>query len=161
MKNFIVVGLCMVIAACSASDSVNTVKDTGIDFFFVDENGNDLLDPNSDSAITEENTDLYYLEDGEKERVYESHLDSPKMFFVSDEKRSGNYFMRVFPNIIRGQEKAITYLKFENGVEDTIEAQYVAEDHFTVVGKVWYNGELKWDGDRGEPRIIEMVHSAE
>ena len=56
-----------------------------------------MLDPEHPNAITEQNANLYYLVDGEKEKYFEGNLDHSKGFFVSDEKLSDRYLMRVYP----------------------------------------------------------------
>ncbi len=129
----------------SCSTDSGTVYETAIDISFVDQNGQDLLNPVYQNGITEQNTDLYYLVDDSLMKQYERHLDHPKMFFVSDEKsqHNDNYFLRVFANIVEGQNIAFTYLEFENGSMDTVKTQYEIGDNSTVVTKVWYNGLLK------------------
>jgi hypothetical protein len=131
----------------SCSTDSGTAYETAIDISFIDQNGQDLLDPANEIVITEQNTDLYYLVDDSLMKQYEGHLDHPKMFFVSDEKSwpNDNYFLRVFSNIIEGKSTTFSYLEFEGGSMDTIKTQYEIGDNSTVVTKVWYNGDLKCD----------------
>ena len=129
--------------SCSSTGPDETFRSTDINFSFVDKNGNDLLRSSHSDKITEQNTDLYFLKNGKKQRAFDDNLDHPKHFFISDEKISNRYFMRVFPNIIDGQETATTYIEFSDASKDTIKVQY--KDEPTVVTKIWYNGELRWD----------------
>lgn len=140
--------------ACNSTTPDHTVKSTNIDFSFVNEDGEDLLNPSHPHAITEQNTDLYYLINGEKEKVFDKNLDYPKHFFIPDEKLSDKYFMRVFPNIVKGQKTAISYIQFSDTTMDTIKVEYTDEPGLTVVTKVWYNGALRFNiNDKNQENI--------
>lgn len=131
--------------ACSTDSG--TVYEVSIGISFVDQNGQDLLDPSHSNAITEQNTDLYYMIDDSLVKQFEGHLDHPKMFHIPDETspHNENYQLVVFSNIIKNQDTAFTYLEFEDGSMDTIKTQYEIADNSTIVTRVWYNGDLKCD----------------
>ncbi|MCW9707491.1 hypothetical protein [Fodinibius salsisoli] len=149
-----------IMVGCSSPNDANVYIGANVDFFFVNEQGEDLLDPDHPNAITEKNTDLYYLEDGERKKVFEGHLDSPKKFSITSEKRSGKNWMRVFTNLIPDQDTTTTYLQFSDFPEDTIRVQYGFTDNSTYIRKIWYNGELKLDIDWDEqPQVIKIVKS--
>lgn len=112
MRKFIliIITLAMLTISCDTSSAPNgVVIETSINISFVDGKGSDLLNPDHSEAITEQNTDLYYLIDGKKEKYFKDNLDYSKGFFISDEKLSNWYFMGIFPNVINDQETA-TYL---------------------------------------------------
>ncbi|MEX0858387.1 MAG: hypothetical protein WD016_09575 [Balneolaceae bacterium] len=139
---------------CSTDSEPGTVIETGFTIAYVDQDENDLLDPAHPNAITEGNTDLYYLINGEMVKQYENHLDHPKKFsVVTEEKLFDRYFMHISPNTIEGLDTAITYityLEFENNSLDTIKTQYrrpSPSSNSIFVTKIWYNGELRWDVD--------------
>lgn len=121
-----------------------TVSETAFYISFVDERGDDLLNPVHSNAITEENTNLYYLKDGISVMQFHANLDRPKMFYiVTEQKLKDRNYMIVFSNIIKDQDTAITYLEFEDSSKDTIKAQYVQGENYTQLTKIWYNGDLK------------------
>lgn len=122
----------------------------------MDKSGSNLLNPKHDHAITEENTTLYYLVEGQKKKVYDESKNFPKGFFITDE--TGSYEMALFPNIVTGKKTASTLVTFENYPTDTLKVEYVQSDKVTALTKVWYNDQLKWDTNSGK-RIIQVTKS--
>lgn len=137
------------LTGCSTTDSDTAVHiDIGIDLVYLDQEGQNLLNPGHADAITEANTNLYFLEDGTKRKVFESNLDCPKMFCIWQREVDSVYFMRLFPNVIKGQDTASTYIEFSDGTMDTIKVEYIYDTSSSVhTSKVWYNDELKFNED--------------
>ena len=159
-KSILFFCLLLIVGCVTNNQDCCVVGPQAINISFVDSQGVDLLNADHPNAITEQNTDLYYLVDGKKVKQSEAHLTHPKKFFISDEKLSDRYFMRVFTYIDQNQRKSTTYLKFNNGSMDTIKVAY---NHFNgssaSVTKVWYNGKVRWDikGDDNNEENIEHV----
>lgn len=153
----------LLLYGCSTSPNSETVVNTSVDIIFIDKNGKELLNPNELNAITEQNTDLYYLINGEKQKIFKGHLECPKMFCINNTKDNNttvyNYIMKVFANTIRGQKTATTYLEFEDGSMDTIKVAYVffgAGNNSVTLTKIWYNGKLKASGEGEWPPVLAI-----
>lgn len=162
-KRNILLFLTIVTFGCSTESGPATVYDIAIVFSVINENGEDLLAPTHPSAITEQNTDLYYSIDDSLVKQFHENLDSPKMFFVSEEKSPFNeyYYMSIFSNIIDGEDMALTYLEFEDNSMDTILTQYKQGQNNTHLTKVWYNGDLKCDlYDKENPNLASTKYGA-
>lgn len=142
---------------CSTDSNVETVKEIAFYVSYLDQEGKDLLDPEHPVAITEQNTDLYYLIGNELVKQFEGHLDKPKKFWIStDEVLRDLNFMVVQSNIIEGQDMAISYLEFEDNTIDTVKTNYIQDGSNTHLTKVWYNGELRCDiQDPNSNSVIE------
>lgn len=141
---FSIAVVAILIFGCSTPTEPGTAREIVFYLSFIDQEGNDLLDPAFPTAITEQNTNLYYQSGDSLVKQFHGNLDSPKMFsIITDEQLKGRYFMKVFSNIIEDQETAFTYLEFEDYSMDTIKTEYVLTDNSTSVTKVWYNGDLK------------------
>lgn len=117
---------------------------------FRDTSGNNLLNPHHPNAITEQNTDLYYLIDGQKEKVFNGNLDSPKGFHIDkgDDTALYEYFLHLYANTIRGQNTATTYIQFNNDSMDTVKVSYEYSGNSVHLNKVWYNQELRFDPEK-------------
>lgn len=140
-----------ILKACSTSVCGCAFFNTDITLNYVDQNGEQLINTDHPHAINYRNFDMYYVVKGKKERVHE---------FEIIERDSGNYYINLYPNIIRGQKTAITYIEFGDSTLDTIKVQYKAGDGLEIVNKVWYNQELRWEikKDGGGPRFTVTRH---
>lgn len=154
LASFIICG----VIGCSISDSNVEALDDDIrmNISFVDETGNDLLNPNHPDAITEQNTDLYYVVDGEKERVFEGHLDHPKQFYIWHAEEQDIYYMTLFPNREFTNNMSTTFIEFADSAMDTIQVE-VEKENVWVCTKVWYNQELKWKIEDDKPRLLSII----
>lgn len=137
----------LIVGCSTGSDGNRATINTDVKIVFVDQQGNNLLNPENQNTITEQNTNLYYLVNGEKQKVFEGTLDCPKQFCIEKSESSGTYYMQVFPNIIHGQNETITYIEFSDSSMDTIKVHYEDGRGYTYVTKVWYNHQLRWDND--------------
>jgi hypothetical protein len=113
---------------------------------YVNQKGEDLLNPDHAHAITESNTNLYYLINGKKKKIFKGNLDYPKMFRIGNDFISDyhDYVMVIFANTPRGQNTATTYIAFEDYPTDTLKVQYETGNGVAVT-KAWYNGKLRYD----------------
>lgn len=149
MKHYILLTLLlMILASCTSSTDGGDAIETLTRIVYLDENGNNLLNPNHENAITETNTSVYYLKDGEK-------VKRNNKFYIAEE--SGEYVMGVHPNLGSSQETAITYIEPGDFDVDTIKVAYMESNSTIAVTKVWCNSELKWDVDSREDREIQVV----
>lgn len=128
--------------------------DTQIHINFVDQNGHSLVNPNHPHAMTKRNTDLLFLENGQKKIV-------DHKFEVVADTADSRYFLNIQPNIIKGQNTSIAYLRFDDSTMDTLKVEYQYGDNLEVVEKVWYNQQLRWDREEGQPRLFKVTRNIE
>lgn len=124
---------------------------SGISLKFVNDTGQDLLNPILESSFDFTQMKLYYQIDGEKVEVFDTLMDSPRNLKIIEEE--GSYTLRVVTNqdyknglsendeIITG--RSIALLELNSNITDTIETEwdfYKNSGSFFVM-KIWYNGE--------------------
>ncbi|HKK46562.1 MAG TPA: hypothetical protein VJ964_13640 [Balneolaceae bacterium] len=153
---FLVYFVALLISGCTtSSNNPNDLNDdVRMNISFVDQNGKDLLNPKQKHAITEQNTDIYYLANGEKKKVFDNNLDHPKHFYIWYAEDLDTYFMTLFPNrAFKDNEShsSVTYIKFADGTMDTVKVKAKKADIWGVT-KVWYNQTLRWDISDQQPR---------
>ncbi len=151
MKNLIFLLLATtLIVSCSSDDNNNDDNyynlQTGIDFLVSNQNGDDLLNPNTTNAYSAESIKIFYLKDGIVEEIYNSNLALPRNFKIVSPEDSGEetYFMRIFLNNFVS-ENAITYIEWNETDTDTIRANFNNGDNYSILSKAWYNEELVFD----------------
>jgi len=107
-----------------------TFIDVHSDFYVLDHEGNDLLDPDNPDAIGSDDLDIYYVIDGEAERFYESNLDAPKGFSIYEpEGDYEKYRIRLFLNTSETKEVTRTLLKWSDFETDTIKTKYYRSEN--------------------------------
>lgn len=139
--------LTVIVAGCSTVSPNNpgTHMNSGVLIKYVNDKGENLLNPAHPHAITEQNTNLYFLVNGKKKKIYKPHLDTPKMFFIANNLDStGEYLMAVNANTLPGQNTAITYIVFKDYPTDTLKIQYKSINGVALT-KAWINGKLRLD----------------
>jgi|SRR5699024_5162449 len=158
----LIVGFLM--ASCSSPNAA-TGPNVVVYIKYINKKGENLLNPDRTHAITEKNTNLYYLINGKKVKVYEGNLDNPKHFFIKYDSTDyykdpsmWGYLMRVFPNTPDGQDTATTYIVYKDYPTDTLKVQYKRNNGIDVyVTKVWYNGELRWEAGHHRRRVLTIT----
>lgn len=135
-------------------DDCCTEINTRIDIKYIDPEGNNLLDDGNGIIIPQLKTS--HKIDGEWVTYYKPNLSHPKGFFISDDR--GEKHLNLFPseelfddNI---SETRIHYCAVHS---DDVKCQFEVSDNSFVCIKVWYNGELVWEGDGNKERMIEVV----
>lgn len=124
---------------------------------FVDEQGNDRLDPNHSSPFTESNLEIYYLKDGKKERVFEGNLDYPKNFklYISEGEEHSKMMLWI-SNHVEEDGHTKTLIEFPGGTTDTVTMEPLNEPANSA-RKLWYDGELVWMVDSDYTMPIEIT----
>lgn len=151
---FLLVIFLLVMAACSlgTEPSIDSTPQPGVDvaLYFSDENGDDLLNPAHAEGWNEENIDIFYLIDGEKERVYHSNLDLPKRFKIVHGTED-RYYMLLWLSEHVEDEHTVTYVEFPNGETDTLKIHAEEKSNGVVrADKFWYNEELLFEKEEIE-----------
>ena len=150
MKNLTLIILTSILIISCNSDDDNEdnfyALETGIDFLVSNQNGDDLLNPNTFNAYSSENIKIFYLKDGVVEEIYNSNLDLPRNFKIVAPEDSGieKYYMSIFLNNFVS-DNAITYVEWNETDTDTIRANFNNGDNYSILSKAWYNEELVFD----------------
>lgn len=153
MKCFIYILLLLLLFSCSRKKICCTVVSTEIDMSVNDSTGNDLLDPSFPGSYKEDSIRLYYLVNGKRVEVYDPNMDSPRNFFIYHD--TPGYVIRVFPNDDKSSEYPVTYIDWNQHDEDTIRCELTRTSGTTVVTKVWFDGQLKWQA--GTRRYFSII----
>ena len=85
--------------------------DIGFRFEVSDANGINFLNPVNANAFQANQIDIYYLIDGEKQRVYNGNLDYPENFSIEVDESTDRYFMSLDPNSRGDGNTTVTYIK--------------------------------------------------
>ncbi|WP_439487787.1 hypothetical protein [Algoriphagus sp.] len=128
---------------------------SAMNFVIVDQQNQDLLDPENPQRIDTENIRLFYLIDGQKEEVFDADMAAPRNYKVMapvPEANVNEYSLKVFMNNLETEAKPTTYIQWADGTEDVLEAAYDYYPNGSVlVQKVWLNGDLIWNmGEDGD-----------
>ena len=134
------------------------VFECSLDLQFSDKDGNDLLNPETQNCINYEKMKLFYLIKGEKVLI---SGDSTELYMNLIFHSGTSNELRIITNAEAYSPNttgvSTTYLEFEDGVTDTIVAEWVytvsdsipnGADGGSYIGnkKAWYNGvEMKRD----------------
>lgn len=133
-------------------DECCSIVDTSIDMTYINDAGENLLNPSTEGHYSETKIELFYLVSGVKQKVNNGNLTYPKNFFISDE--GGAHFMRVFPNETLDNNKSTTYIEFDGTDTDTLVCEFRKSESLIASNKVWYNNTLVWDGNG--PRYFQI-----
>ncbi len=118
-----------------------TTVETFMDISYVDQYGNDLLNPDNPLSYNVDNFRLYYMKNGKKTLYFQANMDDPygymKAVYYPD---SGLYRFRIFP------PADFFYLQLSTNEIDTITSPFQYEDNGSLITipKFWYNGRLVW-----------------
>lgn len=118
---------------------------------FVDNAGQDLLDKETPNYWTEDDLNIYYLKDGEKELVFNGNLSMPKNFWIYDPDNyngvedSNCHLELLLSSYLDEDGFSTTYIEFPGGEMDTLKLKGRLVPKAGFLGdKLWYNGELVW-----------------
>lgn len=152
MKKLILILVCLMTIQCSNDDENNEqyVYSINVDFKILNQEGNDLLNPETEGYFEENNLQLYYLINDNLvlAQDYDSQIGNENGITLISE--TSPFTLRIFTNpdtsnyiseengIKYGQN--ITYLKFSEEDIDTIVTEWeYMEDHYFKNTKIWYN----------------------
>lgn len=155
MKNilkFLLIGL--IITSCSnESEECCTNIDTGISIKYINQEEENLFE--FENGLNEADINIYHNINNEWIRYYKVNLDYPKG--IRTINREGETYLVIFPSTdIVVENYSETKIEFSQMNSDIIKAEINKNGSNTVVTKVWYNDQLKWEGAQGD-RIFEIV----
>lgn len=140
--------LLILLTACSAETYDPVARATNLDITVLDEDDNDLLDPNSNysKSIDVENIKIYFVVNGEELLVENKLSDSPKGFMLLEpEADLTQYQIRLFVNTLSKENITETIIQWDSEDRDTIKAEISRTKNSTLVQKIWLNEKLAWD----------------
>lgn len=145
MKIKKVIGVCILIicVACSDPNRVcGCLHPTNIDIAlsFEDQTGNDLLDPEHENAITEDNLDVFYRKDGS----YAAKLNGNDSYEIIEREDENNFVHLQLSSDPFEDRYASILIDFPNTTSDTLDMQAKGPEDELYETKMWYNGELIW-----------------
>lgn len=145
MKNFnyaIRIILVLLIISCATEESPQFATISQMTFItLLDEQGNNLLDPSQEGYYDPKNIKIFYERNGKLEEFYENHLDMPRNFRIDPPEFERDYIMA----LVLDSKK--TVIKWNDNERDSIQAEFMDGGiPNAIVTKVYFNGELKWDG---------------
>ncbi|MET4080570.1 hypothetical protein ABIB40_000514 [Pedobacter sp. UYP30] len=121
------------------------IIDTFVSINYVDADNADLLDPTNPNVIKADDIEIYYLENGQKQRVYNGNLDLSKNFKILKTPNSDKYYLSLSVSADLNENGiSTTYLEVKKyNFTDTLTATIDKSSSSTRVNKVWYNGAYK------------------
>lgn len=158
MKRFLLFSIALILVSCSSdTDSpidCCTVIDTGVDIMYVNEDGENLLE--GENPINISNITVYHKIGSEWTRYFKGNLDYPKGLMpieINNEK-----YLRIFVSTEVVQDQiSETKLVFSENDEDLIKTELNLSANNTIVKKVWYNNDLKWETESNTNRQFVIV----
>lgn len=154
MKKILILIAVTLIASCTTDEKVCcTIIDTGVSIKFLNEEGENLFE--IDGGLNVADIDIYHKINNEWVKYFEGNQDYPKGLRTVE--REDGIYLIIFPSTtIIENDYSETKIEFSEYDSDILKTQVAKENSNEIVTKVWYNDELKWEGNQTE-RIIEIV----
>jgi hypothetical protein len=128
--------------------------DIGISIKYINEEGENLFELEMD-GLNESNINIYHKINYEWVKYFEGNLDYPKGIRII-EREDGKYLV-IFPSIVMVENNySETKIEFSQTDYDIIKTEIDQNGSNTMVTKVWYNDQLKWEAYQTE-RMFEIV----
>ncbi|EKB48732.1 hypothetical protein [Cecembia lonarensis] len=151
--------LLFLFSACSNEEQMPTIGGFTLDrvltLKILDEEGNDLLDPDHERYLDPSKIKVFYERDGRMVEFIQSHLDMPRNFRVDPPHEFQDTYLMF---LVLDSEK--TVIQWNENESDTIRAEffkYSGRDFLLKVTKVFFNGELKWDVESKSRRKVTII----
>ena len=164
MKFFLFFSL-LLVWACDSRFHYHISDGLSIDFYVLDQDGNDLLDPSHPNAINSDSIQVFYVFDGVPHLQYEPDFNFAKKRFEIYPIKTGKYSMELYLNdveralfgkrpfslsreefkeLIRKRKKGIkgiarTLVRWSPYDTDVFDAEFEISGWYNLK-KVWYNG---------------------
>ncbi len=155
MKRFLLLFSLVTLTGCSSDEAENccVVIDTGVSIKYLTKEGDNFLE--MEDRYTLSDITVYHKVDNQWVKYFEGNLNEPKGLRI-EEREDGKY-LKVFVSTTTDAEGySETKLEFSETDADVIRAVVDKAHHNTIVTKVWYNGQLKWEGNQSD-RIFEVL----
>ena len=147
----VIIGLS--IFACADDNECCINVDIGIDIKYLNAEGDNLFE--IDNGYNETSITIYHKINGEWNKYYKSNLDSPKGIKVV--KGENGKVLNISPSTtLDANNLSETKIEFSDSDFDIIKTEIDKNSSNTIVTKVWYNGNLKWEVNNSE-RMFEII----
>lgn len=153
MKKMYLLLLPLVLSSCEKSKDCCAVVDTGIEIKYIDENEESWL---NQQGLNENNINVYFMKEGQKEKIFRGSLDEPKMFSIR-KNDLGEDVLRLFPSDYIENNKSRTLIEFSSIDVDTVDCLFNTSSSNMIIEEVWYNGEPVWNASQNTSRAVEIV----
>ncbi len=136
------IGLLLFLASCTKNDQAEIPINNHIDIQMRNQQGEDLLHPNTNKTLNTENVKVLYKTTEGWVNAFNASLDCPKQicFYQSN----GSYVARLFPNQISGDVITETKIQWNEQLSDIIKCKPVRNEDGLIYSnsQVWFNDEL-------------------
>ncbi|WP_075349783.1 hypothetical protein [Algoriphagus marinus] len=139
MKNlkYLIVCLVLISFSCKENEQPQFATVDMMAFITVlDEQGNNLLDPNQEGAYYPKDIKIFYERDGKMVEFYEGYLTMPRNFRIDPPEFGSDYLLA----LALDSEK--TVIQWNEAEADTIIAEIQDNASSVIVQKVYYQGQL-------------------
>tara|TARA_B110000114_G_C15043745_1_gene378286 strand:- start:172 stop:657 length:486 start_codon:yes stop_codon:yes gene_type:complete len=123
-----------------------TNLDVVVSFYVLNDEGEDLLNPNNQNSIEITNLRIYELVNGEEIEVFNPNSDAPRGFsLISPDGKFDKYRLNLTLNILEDSNPTITLLKWSESDTDSFKAELDRGDNYIICQKIWVNDIQVWD----------------
>lgn len=155
MKEIFIIIVFISLTSCQSEEpGLGVYFSGGSKIEILDAEGNNRLNPNYSDPILLENLDLYFLIEGKRELYYDADMDKPKGLDIYFDEHHKKWLLSVpqNPHDLDNEFISISIVDFGDGTEGIIKGQWnkamaPPSGGAFFVKKVWYNGELVYDGN--------------
>lgn len=156
MKRISFLLLTLLLFSCTEDEPMLccTVIDANVAIEYMNAQGENLFETPSAPDLSE--IDVYHKIDSEWVEYFEGNLDYPKGLRLADIE--DQTYLVVFVNLSSGNDNiSETKMVFPGGDEDVIRTEINKTGNNSIVTKVWFNDELKWETENRSPRRFTVV----
>lgn len=129
--------LILFLGGCKKDGSVYVAQ--YVDIAYTDNLNKDLLDPSDSNGFSFSNIRVFSLINNVKAEIYHANLTYPRDIMLYKNESLNQYFLRVT------LEQDTTLLQLNPNITDTITCTIDRSEGNSIIKKVWYNGDLKWE----------------
>ena len=136
------------------------IEDTGVELYFSDEQGNDLLDPacTSPKAIDVTKIRLYEVVDGKEKMFYRPDLSATNGVVLVPSRQGHARYHANFSFVEGAKNNATSILKWPDGRRDVFKAELYHDLYATGIERLWLNDSLVWAArTNGNPPRCEIT----
>jgi hypothetical protein len=152
----LILALTIIISSCKESNITNDYVEYEVEFSLVDQNGDDLLDPEHPNHIKESDIKLTYF----MEASFKNPETGAEVNFT-DEKPEGLLTLFLQPNYTNNYQEPITLVEWGDLKTDTLRAKHKRSDNGIFIEKLWINNEIVFDvfnQQIGTGRIVHTIN---
>lgn len=103
--------------------------------------GDDLLNPANSHAFTEDSVEVYYLQDGSFQRLFDPRWNNPKGLSITQQDGKDYVLGCTLSQYVDNQRIATTLVQFGQRTPDTVRIAFRLHDNVAAsVEQAWVNG---------------------